>query len=493
MLRTGISSRFRSHSSKSPNLLLLSDVYKMGHMEQYVPNCNKVYSYLQARSDKTFKESVFFGLQYYLKEYLSKPITHDHVNEFIHTRNAILGSTSPEIENKMRRLADIGYFPLEIKAIPEGSVIPVKNVLMTMTNTHPEFYWTVGFVESLLLKIWYPISVATTSYHYRKIVNQYFHETVDDVLMGLKPFMVHDFGYRGDASEEGFKISGLAHLLSFTGSDTVPAHKFSMDYYGGFASDIMKSVPASEHSVMCSFGKENEIDAFKHMLKLYPTGPVSIVSDTYSIWNVLTQFAQELKPLILQRDGVTVFRPDSGDQMKIICGDPDADPQSPEGKGCLKLLEETFGSNVNTKGYKQLNPKVSLIYGDGIYLQKYENILQKMKEMNYASSNLIIGVGGILRNHTRDTLGFAMKATKIEVNGVEKTIFKDPITDQKKKSHRGYLCLIKDEKGNYQTLDEVTREQEKEGLLLPVFRDGKLLTDYTIYDIRERIEKSLNK
>ena len=278
------------YSKKETNLLLCTDVYKMGHIEQHVPKCNKIYSYLQARSDKTFKETTFFGLQYYLKEYLSRPITHDNVTEFISTRNAILGSTTLLIERKLRDLADLGYMPLEIKAVPEGSVIPVKNVLMTLTNTHPDFFWTVGFVESLLLKVWYPITVATTSYQYRKLVEKYFSETVDEPQYFLKPFTVHDFGYRGDSSEEGSAISGIAHLLSFSGSDTVPAYKTSIDYYNAKpnAKDIMVSVPASEHSVMCSFGRENELDAYKNMLKLYPTGLVSIVSDTYDIWNVLT-------------------------------------------------------------------------------------------------------------------------------------------------------------------------------------------------------------
>ena len=194
----------------------------------------------------------------------------------------------------------------------------------------------------------------------------------------------------------------------------------------------------------------------------------------------------------IKRDGVTVIRPDSGDQKKIICGDPDADQNSPEGKGCLRLLEETFGATKNSKGFKQLNPKIGLIYGDGLYLQKYENILHTMKEMGFAASNLTIGVGGILRAHTRDSLGFALKATKVEVNGEEKSIFKDPITDKQKKTNKGYLCLTKDDKGNYQTLDDVTKEQEKTGLLVPVFRDGKLLVNDDIYTIRERIEASLN-
>lgn len=476
------------------NPLLMTDVYKMGHMEQYVPNCNKVYSYLQARSDKIFNQMVFCGLQYYIKEYLSKPITHEHVNEFLKIKKSILGSPSSEsVEKKLRDLACIGYWPLEIKAVREGTVINVKNVLMTITNTHSDFYWTVGFIESLLLKVWYPICVATTSYHYRKLVDIYFNETVDESLYFLKSFTVHDFGYRGDSSEEGAIISGLSHLFSFKGSDTVPAYQGAIKYYGanGNENDIMSSVPASEHSVMCSFGKDNELAAYKHMLSTYPTGLVSIVSDTYNIWNVLTNFAMELKDDILKRDGKVVFRPDSGNPENIICGDPSFPLGSPENKGCLKLLDEMFGSTINSKGYKQINPKVGLIYGDGIYLQRYERILSRMKVMGYAASNLVIGVGGILRNHTRDTLGFAIKATLVEVNGIEKPIMKDPITDNKKKSHTGYLHLEK-KNNQYITTDNVDKNKEAEGLLIPVFKNGKLLVDDNIYDIRNRIENSLN-
>lgn len=471
------------------NLLLCTDVYKMGHMEQYVPGCNKVYSYLQARSDKNFNETVFFGLQYYLKKYLTNPISHQDVSEFMDVREKILGVNSPTIRRKMRDLAELKYLPIEIKAVPEGSVVPVKNVLMTITNTHPEFHWTVGFIESLLLKIWYPSTVATTSYQYRKVVERYFKETVSDGLMVIKPFMVHDFGYRGDSSEEGSIISGMAHLLSFTGSDTVPAYKGVIDYYGG-KDNIMMSVPASEHSVMCSFGRDGELEAYKNMLRLYGDGIVSIVSDTYSIWNVLTIFAPMLKSDILKRNGKVVFRPDSGNPEYIICGDPTAIPNSPEHKGCLRLLDEVFGSTVNNKGFKEINPAVGLIYGDGMYLQRYERTLQRMKEMGYAASNLVIGVGGILRYHSRDTLGFAIKATKIEVNGKERSIMKDPITDQGKKSHSGYLCLEKKD-GKYITLNDVTREQESKGLLVPVFRNGKILVEHNIYSIRDRMTQSL--
>lgn len=468
------------------NPLLRTDVYKMGHMEQYAPGTTKVYSYLTARSDKRFDEVVFFGLQYYLKEYLSRPLTQEMGEEFLEVRKAILGNNSPEVEQKIRALCELGYWPLKIKAVPEGSVVPVKNVLMTITNTHPDFYWCVGFVESLLLKVWYPCTVATQSLAYRRLVDKMFDQTCDDSQMPLKDFMVHDFGFRGDSSEEGAAISGAAHLIWFLGSDTVPAYKFIEDYYDGCGEDpTMLSVPASEHSVMCSFGRDGEIDAFRHMLSKNPTGIVSIVSDTFDVYNVLTNFCTELKDEILSRDGKVVFRPDSGDPIKVICGDSSAPEGSPQRKGCVRLLDEAFGHTVNSKGFKVLSDKVGLIYGDGMYLERYEAALERLAEMGYASSNLVIGVGGILRNHTRDTLGFAIKATYVEVNGEAREIEKDPVTDKGKKSHKGLLCLKWRDTTGFWTKDQCSVEDEMNGNLDTVWMDGD--TVYTDNFLQVRI------
>ena len=469
------------------NPLLATDVYKMGHMEQYAPGCNKVYSYLTARTDKTFDKTVFFGLQYYLKEYLSVRLTPSMGEEFLKYRKMILGSNSEAVERQIRDLCLLGYFPLEIKAVEEGTVMPVKNVLMTITNTNPNFHWVVGFVESLILKLWYSITVASCCYKYRTLVDSAFNETVSDDLMFLKDFTVHDFGYRGDSSEEGAAVSGAAHLVSFAGSDTVPALPFVEYYYKADTSGlIMASVPASEHSVMCSFGKEDEFGAFENMLKLYPSGIVSIVSDTFDVYRVLTEFAEILKPTILKRDGKVVFRPDSGNPEYIICGDPTAPVDSNEWKGAIRLLDEMFGSSVNDKGFKQLNPKVGLIYGDGMYFERYQRTLDRLKDMGYAASNLVIGVGGILRNHSRDTLGFAIKATYVEVNGEPREIEKDPVTDHKKKSHKGLLCLTYNT--GYVTSDQCDSQTEKIGLLQTVFKDGELIRETTFSQIRARVK-----
>lgn len=478
------------------NPLLALDVYKMGHMEQYVPGCNKVFAYLQARSDKTFKKTVFFGLQYYLTQYFSLPLTHEMGAEFLENRARILGTeNSDQVIGKIRALCDLGYWPLEIRAVPEGTVMDTRNVLMTITNTHPDFYWCVGFIESLILKIWYSITVASHSYAYRTVVNAHFDATVDTALSFLRQFTVHDFGYRGDSSEEGAALSGVAHLLSFTGSDTVPALQFARQFY--FASPdefVMASVPASEHSVMCSFGKDDEIGAFRNMLRLYPTGIISIVSDTFDVYRVLTEFAIELREEILARPegSKVVFRPDSGNPENIICGDPDATPGSLEWKGGIRLLDEVFGHTVNAKGFKVLNAKVGMIYGDGMYLERYERTLLRLREMGYAACNLVIGVGGILRHHSRDTFGFAIKATHVEVNGVPRDIEKDPVTDKSKKSHKGLIALMHGADGEFVTVDQCTSEEEEASLLPRVYRDGRVLITYVLAEIRARVEESLS-
>lgn len=508
------------------NLLLCTDVYKLSHMRMYAPGTTKVYSYLCARAGKrtdnrvaaTIKqliemgaiqavdreaieakmaenhsqgadEVVFFGLQYFLEEYFSKPITLEHAEEFFQTHESICGEVPADVRTKILALVELGYLPLEIKAIPEGTKVPVKNALLTITNTHPDFPWVVGYVESFLLKLWNTITVATVSNEYRAVVNTAFERTVDEDVFFLRDFSVHDFGYRGSGSEESAAIEGMAHLLSFTGSDDVIAHQVATKTYGAVPLKelIMASVPASEHSVMCSYGEENEFDAFKNILDLYPTGIVSIVSDTYNIWNVITDFLPRLKDQIMARDGKTVLRPDSGNPEYIICGDPNAEVGTPAAKGCLVLLDELFGHTINTKGFKVLNSHVGLIYGDGMYLARYKRTLDRMETMGYAANNLVIGVGGILRNNTRDTLGFAIKATYVEVDGVARNISKNPITDTGKKSHKGLLALLKDKDGKFYTKDCCTAEEEKTGFMETVFLNGKVVRKTTLAEMRARL------
>lgn len=469
------------------NSLLATDVYKLGHMEFYPEGTTEIYSYLIARSAKKFDAVLWFGLQAFIKGLLLEPITRAHVDEFLMYRKMILGSNPPGVEKKIRALADLGYWPVSIKAAPEGSVIGVRNVLMTIRNTHPDFAWAVGFLESYLLKVWNTTTVATSSLGFRRLFERYAEETSS--APGMVPFQVHDFGYRGCSSEETAALSGMAHLVSFLGTDTVLAVKAARELYGA-SEPVGLSVPATEHSVMCAFGREHEIDAFRRMLAQNPSGIVSIVSDTYHLWNVLTNFAPKLKDEIMARDGKVVFRPDSGEPKLILCGDPAAQPGSPAHKGVIRLLDEVFGSTVNQKGYRELSPKVGVIYGDGMYFARIADILGTVKEMGYATTNLVIGVGGILlQQHNRDDLGFAIKATFAVVNGEERELFKDPVTDPGKRSHKGLMRLDRVSDGTYVTTDRVSEAEEKQGLLQEVYRDGKILKTWTFDEVRARVRK----
>lgn len=479
------------------NPLLATDVYKMGHMEQYKPGTTKVVSYLLARTDKQYSKTVFFGLHYLLRIYFARRLTPEMAEEFLENRKAILGSNSETVTRKIRALGALGYFPIRIKAVKEGTVMPVRNVLMTIENTHPDFEWMPGFVESLILKVWDAITTASCSFTYRQIVDAVYARSVDDELQFLREFAVHDFGYRGSKTEEEAAITGGAHLLSFTGSDTVPSREWLIrNYRASRNSPFLLSVPASEHSVMCSFGRTDEMEAFRHMLNLYPTGIVSIVSDTYNVYEVCSKdgFAGKLAKQIYARPeaGKVVFRPDSGNPEYVICGDPSAPVGSRERAGVLRLLEEAFGFTVNKKGYKVLHAKVGLIYGDGMYLSRYLRTLRRMmEELGFASSNLVIGVGGILRNHSRDTMGFALKAVYIENDGEGVPLMKDPVTDQSKKSHKGLVTLTRDDAGNYITNDECSPEEFETGLLLPVFEDGDILYEPIFDEVRARVQQAL--
>lgn len=459
------------------NLLLSTDCYKVSHGDQYPKGTTKVYSYLCARKGFTKEQGIrlernkvtFFGLQYYLQEYLARGITYEDIDEFLQVYRNICPISTETVE-RMRYVADLGYLPIEVKALPEFEQYPIFTPLLTITNTDPNAYWLVNYIEGLMLKLWYPCSVATRSAEYHAVANEYSELTCDD--NEHLPYSVHDFGYRSVSSEESAMLGGAAHLMNFAGSDTILG-EYTMSKYYGFK--IAKAIPASEHSVMCSHGKEDEFKSFERMLDLYPTGIVSIVSDTYNLWNVLWNFTDKLKDRILSRNGKVVFRPDSGNPEYIICGDPNEDKDTVMGRGALDILWEKFGGTINDKGFKVLNPKVGLIYGEGITLERYDSILYNMKQQGFASSNLVIGVGGLmLQNHSRDDYGFAQKTTYIEVDGEARNVFKDPITDRKKKSHKGLMSVV-EAGGELVTKEECTWEEESKGFLQTVFKDGKLV------------------
>ena len=409
------------------NTLLHTDVYKMGHMEQYHPDIEYIQSHLIARKGDKFNELVFFGLSYYIQKYLKSAPSIEEVEEFIKYREMILGQPiREESRAKLIKLSQMRQWPITIKAYPEGSICGIQDPLLVIENTEPGMHFCVGLLEGLLLKLWNTCTVATYSRKLHGIFTEYAGQTGSDLAM--VPFQVHDFGYRSVSSEETAALSGAAHLLSFLGTDTVLAVDLLNKYYGPVECPIGLSVPASEHSVMCSFGKDNEIDAFNNMLDLYPTGIVSIVSDTYDFYNVMDNFTDMLRDRILSRDGKTVFRPDSGDPVEVSVR-------------TIQMLDEKFGHTLTTTGHKLLNPKVGMIYGDGMTNDRIVRTLKKLDELGYSSQNLVVGVGGLLlQQHNRDDMGYSFKANWAKMkDGTEVPLFKTPKTDSSKNSKGGYI------------------------------------------------------
>ncbi|MEO7044751.1 MAG: nicotinate phosphoribosyltransferase, partial [Ferruginibacter sp.] len=465
-----------------------------------------VYSNLTPRKarDENIQEIVFFGLQYFIKEYL---INQFNEHFFKGDKQEILAIYKRRIENYLGKnaitydhieaLHDLGYLPLEIKALPEGSLVPMKVPMLTITNTNPAFFWLTNMLETLMSAIlWKPTTSATTAFEYLKVFTKYADETVGNDK-SFVPWQGHDFSFRGMSGMEDAVMSGAGHLLSFTGTDTIPAIDFLEIYYNADCEKelIGGSVPATEHSVMCMGTEENEIATFERLIEVvYPAGIVSIVSDTWDFWKVITEFLPVLKEKILVRDGKVVIRPDSGDPVKIIIGDNTEEEGSPAFKGAIECMWETFGGTITERGYKLLDGHIGLIYGDGITMEKQNHILKGLKLKGFCSYNIVLGLGSFTYEYvTRDTFGFAMKATYGEVNGEARAIFKNPKTDDgTKRSAKGLIAVHKNKiTGKLEYKDECTWEEEASGELGTVFRDGKLLKDDSLAIIRARIKLNL--
>jgi nicotinamide phosphoribosyltransferase len=481
------------------NPLLLTDGYKVDHRRQYPEGTSLVYSNWTPRKSRIegVNEVVFFGLQYFIKKYIIEDFEQHFfsqpkdkiLKEYARRINNYLGPNEVGIEH-IAALHDLGYIPMIFKALPEGAVVPIRVPMFTMYNTKPEFFWLTNYFETLLSAVvWMPCTSATIARQYRKILDKYAAETSS--TPDFVNWQAHDFSMRGMAGIEASLISGMGHLLSFTGTDTIPAIDVLERYYhaDSDAELIGGSVAATEHSVMCMGTTEGEFDTFKRLIcDLYPKGIVSIVSDTWDLWKVLTDYLPRLKNEISSREGRVVIRPDSGDPVDIICGNANGKSEV-ERKGVIELLWDVFGGSVNAKGYKELIPQIAAIYGDSITLQRAEEICSRLKLKGFASTNVILGIGSYTYQYnTRDTFGFAMKATYGEVNGEGRAIFKDPITDDgTKKSAKG-LMKITLENGAYKLTDNVAWEEEKQGELVEIFQDGKLLVDWTLADIRKRMK-----
>ncbi|WBU87889.1 nicotinate phosphoribosyltransferase [Cellulophaga omnivescoria] len=480
------------------NPLLYTDGYKVDHRRQYPEGTTLVYSNWTPRKSRidAIEEVVFFGLQYFIKKYIIEEFNTNFFNKpkkeiaekYSRRINNYLGPNAVGIKH-IEDLHDLGYLPMVIKALPEGSSVPIRVPMMTMYNTLPEFFWLTNYFETILsTTIWMPCTSATIAKQYRKILDKYAKET--STALEFVDWQGHDFSMRGIAGMEAAVMSASGHLLSFSGTDTIPAIDFLEEYYNANSDNelVGGSVAATEHSVMCMGTNTGEQETFKRLItEVYPNGIVSIVSDTWDLWKVLTEYLPNLKEDVLARDGKVVIRPDSGDPADIICGNPNGKTEE-EKKGVIELLWEIFGGQTNSKGYKELDPHIGAIYGDSITTARATDICERLKQKGFASTNVVLGIGSFTYQYnTRDTFGFAMKATYGEVNGEGREIFKDPITDDgTKKSAKGLLKIAK-ENGTYKLVDQVNWEQEKTGELKEVFKDGKLLVNDSLQDIRNRV------
>ena len=476
------------------NIILATDSYKVSHYKQYPPGTEYVYSYFESRGGK-FDEICFFGLQYFIKRYLCGPVvTEDKIAEAADILGNHMGPGHFNEAGWQHILKKHGgMLPISIKAVPEGTIVPTKNVLFTMVNTDPECYWLTNYLETLLVEVWFPMTVATNSREQKKIIMSAFQKTGCELNPGIN-FKLHDFGYRGVSSVESAAIGGAGHLINFWGTDTMAAMLCLKYYYGGDDKSsgctvplpidtsinlpvAGLSIPAAEHSTITSWGRENELDAFKNMLTQYPTGLVAVVSDSYNVFEAMsTLWGKELKDMILKREGTLVVRPDSGDPPIIV-------PQ------LLDLLGEAFKEHVTTTptGHKMLPPQIRMIQGDGISYESLGAILDAMAEKGWAADNLAFGSGGaLLQKLNRDTQKCAFKCSEVTNKDGKKTlVFKDPITDKGKQSKKGALTLQKDAEGKLVTMTEGQGDPSKD-ILAEVFRDGYLLIDQTCNEIRQR-------
>jgi nicotinamide phosphoribosyltransferase len=487
------------------NPLLLTDGYKTGHHQQYPKGTTLVYSNFTPRSNKYAPKGcdqvVSFGQQMVMKqihEAFEKEFFHqpkEYVCAEMKRELSMYLNTDYDVSH-FEALWDLQYLPIAVKAIPEGTLVPIKVPVLTIYNTHPDFYWVTNYLETILSNLlWKPMTSATIAHQYRKVLTKW-QEKTDAEKSWFIDWQGHDFSMRGMDSVEAVISSGLGHLTSFNGSDSLPAIYGARKYYGA-EGPVAGSVNATEHSVMCAGGKEDEVETFRRLLETYPTGILSVVSDTWDLWKVCTEHLVTLKEEILARDGKLVIRPDSGNPVDILCGSITPDMASyedrhkqPQYKGVIELLWDVFGGTVNEQGYKVLDPHIGAIYGDSITIDRADEICARLEAKGFASTNVVLGIGSFTYQYnTRDTFGFAMKATYVEVNGEGREIFKDPITDDgTKKSATGLLCVATDNEGKLVLADKVSWDGEANGKLQTIYKDGKFANVTDLETIRKRLK-----
>jgi nicotinamide phosphoribosyltransferase len=508
------------------NIILMTDSYKISHWKQYPPGTEVVYSYFESRGCVVpqWTECTFFGLQYFLKEYMvGQVVTQEKIEEAFDVCQHHFGAefVAPGLTNPGNFYREGweyvlknhgGRLPVKIKAVPEGMSVPTKTVLMTVENTDNKCYWLTNYLETLLVQVWYPMTVCSQSREQKKTIMEYFRKT--GCALGAPPagvcFSLNDFGFRGVSSVESAMTGGCGHLVNFIGSDSLAAMMMAKKYYsanaGSFFESPSFSIPASEHSTITSWGKEGELDAMRNMLTQYPEGLVACVSDSFDIWNACENYwGKELKSLIEKRPppaGRLVVRPDSGEPTEVVP------------KICEILLEK-FGSTTTSTGHKLLPTYIRVIQGDGVDFESIPKILQAMMDKGIAADNVAFGSGGaLLQKVHRDTFKCAFKCSEIVVNGTASPVFKDPITDPGKASKKGRLTLQKakdttipeSEKyvsskdsntpggkgayhqyGDYVTVAEGKGDANKD-LLVEVFNNGALMKDWTFDEVRLRAD-----
>jgi nicotinamide phosphoribosyltransferase len=469
----------------------MSDSYKGTHWPQYPKGTTEVYSYLESRGGK-FNNTLFYGLQIIIKKHLmGQVVTEQKIQSAKKLWDTHIGPGAFN-EAGWRHILEKhnGHLPIKIKAVPEGTVVPTSNVLVTVVNTDPEVPWLTNYIETLLLQVWYPITVGTLSREIKKVLVDYLSKTTSLDSEGLKnqvSFMLHDFGYRGASSVESAGIGGSAHIINFLGTDTIAAIETAQEYYN--TDNILAfSIPASEHSTITSWGEANEVKAMENMLDSYPTGTVACVSDSFDIIRACGQYwGGVLRNKILQRDGRLVVRPDSGDPVETL-------------RQVFKILWNRFPGTTNEKGFKVLHPNIRVIQGDGVNYESIKDILNMMVEEGFSVENIAFGMGGaLLQKVDRDTQKFAFKCSHIVINGESVDVRKNPVEINEKgervtsfkKSKSGYLKLMSKDEQNSVFEQMFTQEHSQDeigDLMVTVFENGVLLKEWTFEEIRERAQ-----
>lgn len=455
------------------NLILDTDSYKLSHWVQYPPNTTGMYSYLESRGGR-YGQTVFFGLQYLLDAYLSgRVLSAADVAEA-----DAFAQAHGEPFNRAGWDALVaehgGMLPLRIKAAPEGAVVPTHNILMSVESTDPRFFWLVSWFETQLVRLWYPITVASQSWHIKKLILEYLNETADAPAQEIG-FKLHDFGSRGVSSRESAGIGGMAHLVNFLGSDTIEGIRFANHYYAADMSAF--SIPAAEHSTITMWGRERELDAYRNMVTRFakPGALFACVSDSYDLWNVLENvWGGELRDDVERSGATLVVRPDSGHPASVVLK-------------TLQTLERKVGAPKNMRGYKLLPKWLRVIQGDGIDQDSIAEILSTMKTHGYSASNIAFGMGGaLLQKLDRDTQKFAFKCSEATVDGKPVRVFKDPVTDSGKRSKAGRLSLVRRD-GRLTTVEG----EQPDCQLVTVFENGQILKRHTLAEVRERANRAL--